>query len=54
MINKVFLDTKVVMDLPGERLPFYDATAKIATIADKGQVQLYVSGLTYSIDKAFL
>ncbi len=48
------MDTKVVMDLPGERLPFYDAAAEIATIADKGQVQLFVSTSAYSIDKTLL
>lgn len=46
MKNKLFLDTNVVVDLLGEREPFYNSAAKIATLADKGQVQLVISALT--------
>ncbi|MBI9060716.1 MAG: PIN domain-containing protein [Marinilabiliaceae bacterium] len=45
---KLFLDTNVVLDLLGEREPFYNSAAKIATLADKGEIQLIVSALTYS------
>lgn len=48
MKEKVFLDTNVVIDLLGERDPFYNAAAKIATLADLGKIQIYVSALTYS------
>jgi predicted nucleic acid-binding protein len=48
MKEKLFLDTNVVIDLLGEREPFYGAAAKIATLADKGTIQIYVSALTYS------
>jgi predicted nucleic acid-binding protein len=48
MKDKLFLDTNVVIDLLGEREPFYDSIAKIATLADKGKIQLVVSALTYS------
>ena len=48
MKEKLFLDTNVVIDLLGEREPFYEAAAKIATLADKGKIQIYVSALTYS------
>jgi len=48
MKEKLFLDTNVVIDLLGEREPFYESAAKIATLADKGKVQIYVSALTYS------
>lgn len=44
----VFLDTNVVIDLLGERDPFYTAAARIATLADRGKIQLVVSALTYS------
>ncbi len=47
MKDKLFLDTNVVIDLLGERELFYDSAAKIATIADKGIIQLVVSALTY-------
>ncbi|MCF8367330.1 MAG: PIN domain-containing protein [Bacteroidales bacterium] len=48
MMDKLFLDTNVVLDLLGERELFYDAAAKIATLADKGKVILSVSALSYS------
>ena len=43
MKDKVFLDTNVVVDLLGEREPYYDAAAKIATLADKGRIEDIVS-----------
>jgi len=45
---KLFLDTNVILDLLGEREPFYGSIAKIATIADKGEIKLIVSALSYS------
>lgn len=48
MNDKLFIDTNVMLDLLGERAPFYDSIAKIATIADKGKVKLIVSALSYS------
>ena len=48
MKNKVFLDTNIVIDLLGERKPFYTSAAKIATLADKGLIQIGVSTLTYA------
>jgi predicted nucleic acid-binding protein len=48
MKEKLFLDTNVVIDLLGEREHFYESAAKIATLADKEKIQIYVSALTYS------
>src|SRR3972149_3367628 len=48
MKDRLFLDTNVLLDLLGEREPFYDSIAKIATLADKGRVKLIVSTLSYS------
>ncbi len=48
MIDRLFLDTNVVLDLLGEREPFYASAAKIATLADKGNVNLIVSALSCS------
>lgn len=48
MIDRLFLDTNVILDLLGEREPFYASAAKIATLADKGNVNLIVSALSYS------
>jgi predicted nucleic acid-binding protein len=47
MITKLFIDTNVMMDLLGERVPHYDAIAKIATLADKGKVKMVVSAFSY-------
>lgn len=46
-MDRLFLDTNVVLDLLGEREPFYDSAAKIATLADKGKIILTVSALSY-------
>jgi predicted nucleic acid-binding protein len=48
MKDKLFLDTNVVLDLLGEREPFYEYAAKIATLADRGRISLAVSALTFS------
>jgi predicted nucleic acid-binding protein len=47
MITKLFIDTNVMMDLLGERVPHYNAIAKIATLADKGKVKMVVSAFSY-------
>ena len=47
MKDRLFLDTNIVLDLLGERELFYDSAAKIATLADKGEIELIVSALTY-------
>jgi predicted nucleic acid-binding protein len=49
MKDKLFLDTNIVVDLLGEREPFYDAIARIATLADRGSIRIVVSALTYPI-----
>ncbi len=49
MKTKLFLDANVVIDLLGERDPFYEAVARIATLADRGEINLVVSASTYSI-----
>ena len=48
MKDKLFMDTNVMLDLLGERDPFYNSIAKIATIADQGKVMLIVSAFSYS------
>ena len=48
MKDRLFLDTNIMLDLLGERDPYYNSIAKIATLADKGKVRLTVSALSYS------
>jgi predicted nucleic acid-binding protein len=51
---KAFLDTNVMLDFLGEREPFYLSAAKIATLADKGKIEIVVSALSYAIVSYFL
>ena len=46
-MRRLFVDTNVVLDLLGERAPFYVPAAQLATLADRGKVQLFVSSLTF-------
>ncbi len=48
MKDKLFLDTNVILDLLGERQPFYEPAAKLLTLADKGQINLVASALSFS------
>jgi predicted nucleic acid-binding protein len=54
MKTRLFLDTNIMLDFLGERHPFYDSIAKIATLADKGQISIIVSALSYSTVSYFL
>ena len=54
MKTKLFIDTNVMLDLIGERIPFYDPIAKIATLADKGKLTMVVSALSYATVNYFL
>lgn len=45
---RLFLDTNVMLDFLGERDPFYISAAKIATLADKRDIQIVVSALSYA------
>lgn len=45
---KLFLDTNVMLDLLGERLPYYNSIAKIATLAEKEEFAMVVSALSYT------
>lgn len=54
MKTKLFIDTNVMLDLLGERFPFYDSIAKIASLADIGQITMVVSALSYATVSYFL
>ena len=47
-MERLFIDTNVILDLLGEREPFYVAAAKIATLADIGQIRIVTSALSYA------
>ncbi|KOS06774.1 twitching motility protein PilT [Flavobacterium akiainvivens] len=46
-MHKLFLDTNVVIDLLGEREPFFEDIAEIATIADNQNLKMAASSLTF-------
>lgn len=45
-MQKIFLDTNIVIDFLGERVPFYEPSAKVMTLADKKKIQLFTTPLT--------
>lgn len=47
-MQTVFLDTNVVIDLLAGREPFYKEAQVLFTLADRGQVQLQISALTFA------
>jgi len=42
-MQRVFLDTNVVIDFLGERVDFYEPIAKVLTLADKKKIKVYTS-----------
>jgi predicted nucleic acid-binding protein len=46
-MNRIFLDTNVILDLLGERVPFFDSIAKVATLADQKKLTIIVSPLSF-------
>ena len=47
-MRRIFLDTNVILDLLGERHPFFDSIAKVATLADQKKLAIIVSPLSFT------
>lgn len=47
-MNKLLIDTNVVLDLLAMRLPHYYGAAQIFSLADRNQLKLTVSALTFA------
>ncbi|MBX2957773.1 MAG: PIN domain-containing protein [Cyclobacteriaceae bacterium] len=47
-MERVFVDTDVVLDLLGERQPFYKSSAQLFSKADKGEIKVFVSSLSFA------
>jgi predicted nucleic acid-binding protein len=47
-MSRIFLDTNVILDLLGERVPYYDSIAKVATLADQKKLAIIVSPLSFT------
>lgn len=54
MSKKLFLDTNIILDLLGEREPFYIPSAQLATLADQKKVKLIVSPISFATVNYFL
>lgn len=48
MKPRLFLDTNIILDLLGEREPFYEAAAKLASLADNNLITLVVSPISFT------
>jgi predicted nucleic acid-binding protein len=46
-MKRIFLDTNIILDLLGQRIPFYDSIARIATLADQKKITLVISPLSF-------
>lgn len=53
-MQKLFLDTNIVLDFLGEREPFYDSTAQLLSLADLKRIQLATSALSFATVSYFL
>jgi predicted nucleic acid-binding protein len=47
-MNVIFLDTNVIIDLLGERFPFYESIAKVVTLADRKELLLMTSPISFT------
>lgn len=47
-MQKIFLDTNIVIDFLGERVNFYKPAAQILTLADKGKIKIFTSPVSIS------
>lgn len=48
-MKRLFIDTNIILDLLGERHPFYEAAARLATLADKKKLVMVVSPISFAI-----
>lgn len=54
MSRRIFIDTNIMLDFLGERHPFYDSVAKIATLAEKEKLSMVVSPISFATVNYFL
>jgi len=46
MKKRVFVDTDIIYDLLAKREPFYQAAARLFTMADEDKIQIFISSLS--------
>jgi predicted nucleic acid-binding protein len=54
MSKRLFIDTNVMLDFLGERKPFYESIAKIATLGEKEKLTLVVSPISFATVNYFI
>lgn len=47
-MENIFIDTNIVIDLLAKREPFYRDAQALFTLADKSEVKLFISSLTFA------
>lgn len=47
-MKKLFIDTNIILDLLAKREPFYQSAARLFSLADKKEIQLFVSALSFA------
>ena len=47
-MENIFIDTNIVIDLLAKREPFYRDAQDLFTLADKSEVKLFISSLTFA------
>jgi predicted nucleic acid-binding protein len=45
---KVFVDTNVLLDVLARREPFYRTSAELWTLAERGDIEAYISAITFN------
>jgi len=53
-MQRLFLDTNIILDLLGERDPFYESTARLVSLADRQKIALVVSPISFATVSYFL
>ena len=47
-MQKVFLDTNIIIDLLAKREPFFEDAQALFTLADQGSIELQISALSFA------
>lgn len=47
-MNKILIDTNIVIDLLAKRKDFYDEAAELFSLSDKKEIKLTISSLTFA------
>lgn len=47
-MKQIFLDTNILLDVLAKRIPFYETAAELFSLADKGEIKLFVSALSFA------